>query len=105
ESYETLSRVNAADMLESYAPDLILCDEAQALRNPKAACTRRITRYLAKHSDTKMALLSGTITRRGLIDYWHLAGWALGEEQMPLPNNWSEMTEWGEAVDRMKGGN
>ena len=42
ESYQKLSTATAADFLEKYKPDLIVCDEAQYLRNPQAAATRRL---------------------------------------------------------------
>jgi hypothetical protein len=44
-SIESLGRVNAANLLEAYRPDVIIVDEAHKLKNKKAAVTRRYNRY------------------------------------------------------------
>lgn len=103
ESYERLGVVQNAKLLDNYAPDLIICDEAHRLRNTRAAVTRRVARYL-KNNPTRMMLMSGTLTTKSLRDYWHLLRWAVGPEQMPLPNTWDEMMEWADALD-VKTGN
>jgi hypothetical protein len=45
--------------------------------------------------------MSGSITKRSIRDYWHLAYWAL-REKMPLPRDKDEMEHWAEAVDEKK---
>ncbi len=122
ESYETLGRAQSAEYLTNYKPDLISCDEVHKLKNTKAACTRRVRRYL---TETRAALVasnngahlawsdprrpvfagvSGTITRKSLHDVWHLLRWALGDEQMPLPAEWGELTEWADCLDAQGSG-
>lgn len=47
--------------------------------------------------------MSGTITRRSLRDYAHLAIGALGKDSAPVPTKWSELEEWADALDETKG--
>lgn len=98
-SYEILGRVQAATALEQYRPDLIIADEAHKLRNPKAAVTRRVARWMSQHPDTRFVGLSGTITKRSLRDYGHLLRWALGPTNSPLPNAWPELRDWAATLD------
>lgn len=97
-SYELLSRENRAKYLEEYQPDLIVCDEAQKVKNPSAAVTRRLARYLSKHRPP-IVLMSGTFTRKSLLDYAHLLKWAVGPDKSPLPNDWAELQLWSFALD------
>lgn len=99
ESYELLGRVQAAEMLERYTPDLIVADEAHRLKNPRAAVTRRVTRYLQAHPHCKLVAMSGTITRRSLRDYAHLLVRALGAANAPVPSRLTELEEWADALD------
>src|ERR1039457_3552723 len=46
-SYSKLGTLKHADFLEGYAPDLIIADEAQKIRNIyEAACAIKVRRYL-----------------------------------------------------------
>jgi hypothetical protein len=97
-SYEKLSRVSGADTLEAYRPDFIACDEGHRVKNPSAAVTRRVQRYIREHRP-KVLVCSGTLTRKSLLDYWHLLRWTLGDEHMPLPAEWQQVTLWADALD------
>lgn len=99
ESYEQLSQSQSAHMLDAYRPDLIVADEAHKLKNPKAAVTRRVTRYMREHPGVHFVALSGTITKRSLRDYAHLARWSMAPEHCPIPASWSELEDWGAALD------
>ncbi len=100
-SYETLGRVNAAKYLDTFLPDAIIADEAQRLKNRKAAVTRRVLRYLKNRNregqHIPCVFLSGTFTRTSLHEYWHLAALALPE--LPMPRGWPELSEWADAID------
>lgn len=98
-SYEKLGRVGGADYLEKREPDFIECDEVHKLKNLDAAVTRRMDHYMMEHPDTIFMGLSGTITRRSLMDYQHLLKWALGSKRMPLPKLASETMMWARALD------
>ena len=76
-SYESLGRVRMAQELENYHPDLIIADEAHRLKNPRAACTRRVARYMKDHPTVPFVALSGTIMRHSIKDFAHLLIWAL----------------------------
>ena len=96
-SYEKLGRANHALLLEQYKPDLIIGDEIHKIKNPQAAVTRRVRRYQAA-TPTRMVGLSGTITKRSLRDYAHIASWCL-PKGCPLPQKYSELEQWANALD------
>jgi hypothetical protein len=98
ESYQMLSRVNGAELLTNYAPDLIICDEAHYLKNPGAACTKRMARYLRANREAVSVFMSGTITKRSIRDFAHLASWALGDLS-PAPADFNVLDEWSRALD------
>ena len=98
ESFQMLSRVSGADMLTDYAPDQIFADEAHCLKNPQAACTKRTARYMRANPETVLVVASGTITKRSVRDFTHLAAWALGRLS-PCPANYDALDEWSRALD------
>ena len=101
-TYEWLGRAQAADALDSYKPDVIVCDEAHKLKNKSAAVTRRVARYMKANPTTKMIVMSGTITKRSLHDYVHLIRWSLKTE-VPLPEGYNDLELWADALDERKG--
>ena len=102
-SYEILGRVQARDELDRYQPDLIIADEAHKLKNRKAACTKRVDRYMRTHPTTRFIAMSGTITKRSLKDFAHILVWCLGAVNMPLPASWTELEDWADALDEKTG--
>jgi hypothetical protein len=97
-SYNELSSANQHDLLERLKPDLVICDEAHALRHPSAARTRRFLNYFRAHRDTRLCVLSGTMTSKSIKDYAHLA-WLSLRENAPLPTKWTVLEEWAAALD------
>lgn len=97
--YEMLSRASHNHYLSITKPDLIICDEAHHLKNTKAAVVRRLKRYLQENPETKLCLLSGTLTNRSLKDYWHLLKWTLGKDNVPVPFDFEELELWSRALD------
>lgn len=97
--YSELSLMKNKDFLEEFKPDVIISDEAHSLAGIRSARTRRVTRYMREHEETIFIALSGTITRKGLRDYWHLAQWALKPLFCPMPTRWNELQDWADALD------
>lgn len=103
ESYEKLGRAQHASMLEDAQPDVIICDEVHRLRNPGAACTRRVGRYLKAHPEVVFVGLSGTVMKRSINDYSHLVAWAL-RDKSPAPLTFEDRMAWGMALDEKRDG-
>lgn len=96
--YSQLSVASGADLLAKIQPDLVIADEVHNLRHPTATRTKRLLRYFAQFPSTKFAGLSGTVTRKGLADYAHLAELALGDGS-PLPLDAYELLAWANCID------
>jgi hypothetical protein len=100
-SYEWLGRAQAAAALEEYNPDLVIADEVHRLKNPRAAVTRRVRRFMSTHPDTRFVGMSGTITKRSILDFAHVLRWTHAEP--PLPGNHTDLELWADALDERKG--
>lgn len=105
-SYEWLSRVSAEGFFEQVKPQLVIADETHRLKNPKAACTRRVARYFYKsksktpNPDAIFIGVSGTTTKRSLKDFKHLAEWSTRHSGwLPIPSTYNDLQEWCGAVD------
>lgn len=98
-SYEMLGRVNASTLLETKMPDGIVTDESHRLKNPKAACTRRVSRWMREHPETKFISMSGTIIGKSIHDMAHLLRWSLSPEGAPIPQTEGELSEWADCLD------
>jgi hypothetical protein len=97
-AYSELSNARSADILEEIKPDLIICDEVHNVKAKTSARTKRLTRYMKEHPECRFVGLSGTITRKSLRDYQHIAEWAL-KKYSPLPRSWADLNDWSEAID------
>lgn len=97
-SYESLSRVSKATWLQDLKTDCLLADEAHKLKNTKAACTKRVKRYLEINPEVPFIPLSATFTKRSVQDYSHLSFWSL-RDGSPVPTDWATAEEWGNAID------
>ncbi len=99
ESYSKLSRAESADYLDRYRPDMIICDEADALRRLKdASVPRRLARYRAAQPHCRFAFMSGTFHKDGLLDYAHMLAWSLGSNS-PVPTEPTELEQWSRGID------
>lgn len=97
-NYELLSRERGQKEFEALNPDLIIADECHRLKNAKAACTRRVARHMKQYPDTQMVAVSGTMTSKSLMDYWHILKWCL-KDNAPVPEGWREAKDWSLALD------
>ena len=98
QSYQRLGRKKHADWFFDYRPDLIILDEAHKVKNRSAAVTKRLTRYLHKHPETKVCVMSGTFSKRSIRDYAHLLIWAL-KQGAPVPRWWKDIEPWAMILD------
>jgi hypothetical protein len=101
-AYSTLSSANHADILDELEPALVIADECHNLRSRDAARTKRFMRYMKRHRPIFCGL-SGTITKRSLLDFAHLLELALGTGS-PLPLHFPTLKTWAEALDVPKMG-
>tara|TARA_R110000868_G_scaffold83620_4_gene235902 strand:- start:862 stop:2574 length:1713 start_codon:yes stop_codon:yes gene_type:complete len=98
ESFERMSRVGAADFLEAYAPDMVIVDEAHALKNRSAAVTRRVFRYGREHPRVLIVAMTGSAIGTSIRDVAHIQARCLGARS-PLPHNHHAIEEWAAALD------
>jgi hypothetical protein len=107
-SYESLGRPSHDKFLQELLPDALIGDEAHMAANPKAAVTRRIRRY--QRGDKSEGLgghnvpclwFSGTLTKRSIKNYSHLADWGLGEGS-PVPRTFGDCEQWADVIDERK---
>jgi len=97
-SYELLSRDRGQKEFLQYNPDFIIADECHRLKNERTACTKRVKRHMKDHPETAMVAVSGTITRKSIMDYHHILQWCL-KDSAPLPSYWREVKDWSLALD------
>jgi hypothetical protein len=109
-SYERLSSVQNGkqrdsrglvlrdELLERLRPDLLIFDEVHRVKNHGAVCTKRVKRYLQSYPHTKVCAMSGSLTRRSLKDFAHIAQWCL-RTKSPLPTTYSDLEVWSSALD------
>lgn len=100
-SYEKLSRLNGTKFLQNYRPDLLIFDESHRLKNTSAAVTRKVSQWMQAFPETKVLAMTGTSTKRSLLDFAHVLRWTL-PNCFPLPRNKEELESWACAVDEIK---
>jgi hypothetical protein len=100
-SYSRLSRPNFSGYLRGLAPDAIVADEAHRLRNPKAATTMRVERYLDEHPWARFLWWTGSAEDGRYEDSAHLFRWALGPDS-PAPLDDEVSRDWGRAANARK---
>ena len=98
--YSLLQRPEATAWLEQVLkPQAIISDEAHKLRNLKyGATTARAKRYAEDHPECKWVCVSGSMTKKTLVDYDHLAAWAL-KGGSPMPREKEITADWCRALD------
>lgn len=97
-TFSKLSIASGAKLLDELAPDLIIIDEAHNLSRPDSARTKRFLRYARNFPSTTIIPMSGTLTKRSLRDYAHLAELSL-RQRAPVPLNSKDLMAWGACID------
>ena len=100
-SYEKISRAGSTELLEEWAPELLIFDECHRLKNKDAAVTRRFKAYVEEHNP-RVLPMSGTMTSRKLADFAHLLLWAVPLPRTPLPQKYKDFEKWSAAFDVIK---
>lgn len=100
-AFSELSGAKNSELLEQLDPDVIIIDEAHRVANRNAARTKRLNRFLTKHPDVKTFWWSGTLTKKSIADYAHMAGAAL-REGSPVPLHYPTVEEWAGHLDPVK---
>lgn len=96
--YDALSVVSGKNTLEQMSPDLLIIDECHLLKNPHASRTRRVHRFLKDHPNCRVCVFTGTVMKRSLRDYQHIARWVLGARSF-LPLQEQALEDWADALD------
>ena len=98
-SAEECGLKDGMERLERTRAQLLVIDECHKFKNPKAARTRKVLRYLEQHPECKLLAMSGTVTDRSIKNFAHLLRHALGELNCPLPVDKEWLGKWARLVD------
>lgn len=96
-TYSALSNRDGEDLLYSIAPTAMAFDECHEISRTRAARTRRVMLYVKQHQP-KIIALSGTATKKSLMDYHHLMVAALGDKS-PVPLLHTRAMDWAAVID------
>ena len=100
--YSYLSQPDGEDLLRKIAPTCLIADEAHRLKNVRAAGPRRLWSVFSEIAKTGVRtdalLLSGTMTTKGVSDYWHMARNAL-RDLSHVPTTEAVAKDWGVFLD------
>jgi hypothetical protein len=96
--YSELSSKKGTDLLMRIKPDLVISDEAHALRNPSAARTKRFYRLMSHLPQTRFIAMSGTLVSKSFMDWAPMSKQAL-KEKSPAPLFHPDMEMWSKALD------
>ncbi len=99
-SYNELSSVRFATVLELINPDLIVLDEAQHLSR-KSTRQDRFFAFMDDHPACRLVALSGTMTQRSIKDYARIMEYAL-RKNSPLPGaaaGRGTLLDWASVLD------
>lgn len=97
-SYHLLSSKDATDVLEAVNPSCIICDEAQNVAGTKDSARAKRFRSFVNERRPEIVPLSGTMTRKSIMEYFFLSKCALGEYNF-LPNSHHMAEEWAAVLD------
>lgn len=95
--YSLLSSRDAVETLKAIKPDTIIGDEIHSVGRRSAARTKRLFDHI-NNNDPELIGLSGTITSKGVQDYWHIIKAAL-RDNSPLPLSSNLASEWATVID------
>lgn len=97
--YSLFQIADAEDLLKAIGSEVFILDEAHNFGSTTSARTKRFLRYIQHHTTNPMiAAMSGTLTSKGLMDYWHLCRITLKQYcYMPMSRMLTE--RWADVLD------
>lgn len=99
-SYAQLSHPDEGPiLLDRLNPDLVICDEAHALAGENSCRRNRFEYYFERNPDTILLAMTGTILKKSIKDYAHIAEIALGKDRTPLPTTHHLMEAFSACLD------
>jgi LAGLIDADG-like domain len=103
--FEKFSRVESAQFLDKYLPDMIVADEAHAFKTPASGRktsasgrTKRLGRWLKAHPECVFIPLTGTPGDESVHNIAHIQNW-VHREHSPLPRDYNELNQWAQCLD------
>ena len=96
--FDAISPVGGKSLLEQLDPLALIVDEIHHLKNPHASRTARFRRWRKANPDRIVVGMTGSITKRSIKDYCHLAAWCLPSHP-PVPVRLEAQEEWADALD------
>lgn len=97
-TYNDLARDQDEQLLTTYAPGVLICDEVDKLRRVKESATaRRVATYMAENPRTMFFGMTGTPFKSELKDIAHLLCWGL-KEGAPAPLLPIDIERWNRAL-------
>jgi hypothetical protein len=96
--FDKQGRITRPGLLEKLRPDMLIMDEVHKVKRDTAAVTKRVKRFLKANPGCKVVAMSGTVTKRSLKDYAHIARWCL-PHTCPVPQTDDDLEAWAAALD------
>lgn len=97
-TYSDLSRDEEEELLNTYNPRIVICDEVDKLRRvTESGCAKRVAHWMAKKPGTLFVGMTGTPFKEGLKDFAHVLNWGL-KDGSPAPLMPADITRWDKAL-------
>lgn len=101
--YNEIARDVDEKLFRAYQPRMLICDEADALKNVQrggSGTAARVNDYMFAYPETLFACATGTFYKSGIKDFGHMVNWAL-KGNAPIPRLPVDISYWHRAL---KGG-
>lgn len=98
-SYEWLTREENANFLLEWKPDLIVLDESHKAKDRRRSRARRLQRYRDAFPECDFVAMTGTGSKRSILDYAHVLSWCIRGPTYPLPTTRDELESWSRVLD------
>jgi hypothetical protein len=100
-TYQRLGQRDGAKILGQFAPTMIVADEAHYLKNTRAGVTKVVGAWMRHAPSTAFVALTGTVSKRSILDFAHVAQWAL-RLGTPVPVDFHAVRSWANVLDERR---